>query len=263
MSTASVLRKPSAPVILNSENALIEIMPEWLFAPGRTNSEKKVFLTPMADDSKKSHAFFIDYLKHAKGVLLKEMGGGKKDTKESKKDYFVDETETVSFSIQRQLYANLSIAMGYSYSENAQHSVASNDGKDSDISADTIYSPEGQVFVVADRELSTDSVKALKESGIKVLEFPDQNTRETDYSESSISHFLDMLGCKTEINPTLRILSTRSGEPYVTIKPAGIHVRTPGNSEFLITRGKFSSPVTATLQQAGIKTVILSFNSFY
>lgn len=260
MAAASVLRKPPAPLILNSENALIEIMPEWLFAPGRTNSEKKVFLTPMEDNSKKSHAFFIDYLKHAKGVLLKEMGGGKK---EAKKDYFVDETETVSFSIQKQLYANLSVALGYSYSENAQHSVASNDGKDLDITADTIYSPEGQIFVIEDSNLTTDKVTALKDSGIKVLEFPDQNAQETDYSESTISHFLEMLDCKTQLNPTLRILSTRSGEPYVTIKPAGIHVITPKNAEFIITKGKFSSPVTAALQQSGIKTVILSFNSFY
>lgn len=263
MASASVLRKPGAPVILNSDNALIEIMPEWLFVPGRTNSEKKVFLTPLADDSKKSHAFFIDYLKHVKGVLLKEMSGGKKDTKEPQKDYFVDETETVTFSVQSQLYANLSIALGYSYSENAQHSIAMDDGQYTDITADTIYSPDGQIFVLADSELSQDNIKALKESGIRVLEFPEQNSEETDFSESTISHFLEMLGCKTHINPNLKILTTRSGDPYVTIKPAGVHARTPSNTEYIITKGKFASPVTAALQQAGIKTVILSFNSFY
>lgn len=81
----------------------------------------------------------------------------------------------------------ISIALGYSYSENAQHSIAMDDGQYTDITADTIYSPDGQIFVLADSELSQDT--ALKESGIRVLEFPEQNSEETDFSESTISHF--------------------------------------------------------------------------
>lgn len=263
LASASVLRKPAAPVILNSENALIEIMPEWLFAPGRVNTDKKIFLTPVSQGSKKTHSFLIDYLKHTKGVLLKEMGENPKDAKPDQKDYFTDETEIVNFSRQTQLYANLSIAMGYNFSADAEHSIATDDGAYIDLNADTIYAPGGQIFIMADKELSDDKISSLRSAGFKVLEFPDQNEDETDYSESTICSFLEMLGCKTEINPTLNILSNRSGQPYVTIKPKGIHAKTPNNTEFIITKGNFSSPIIASLQQAGIKPVRLVFNSFY
>lgn len=263
MASASVLRKPAAPVILNTENAMIEIMPQWLFAPGRVNSDKKVFLTPVSDGSKKSHAFFLDFLKHSKGVLLKEIGEAPKETKTAHKDFFTDETETVNFSQQNQLYANLSIAIGYGFSADTEHSVAADSGENMDITADTIYAPGGQIFILADQDMPRENIETLRAAGFKVLEFPEQNPDETDFSETAVSNFLEMLGCKTEINPTLRILSSRSGEPYVTIKPKGIHAKTPSNSEFIITKGDFASPVIASLQQTGIKTVKLAFNSFY
>lgn len=263
MVSASVLRKPPAPIILGSPDAMIEITPEWLFVPGRKDSGKKIFVTSVEEDSKKSHAFFIDYLKHARGVLLKELGTSASSKKDIRKDYFIDETETVNFSRQNQLYINLAVAIGYSYSEKAGHSVSTPGGV-LDINADTIYSSGGQIFILADKGLSINDISYLRDSGIKVIEFSDQqNSSETDYSESTVSGFLETLGCRTEINPSLKILSSRTGDPYITIKPSGIYAKTPDNSEFVITKGLFSSPVTASLQHAGIKTVRLAFNSYY
>lgn len=263
MASASVLRKPPAPIILGSENAVIEIMPEWLLAPGRKDPEKKVFVTQVKDGTKKSHAFLLDYLKHARGVLLKEVGSSLlNDKKDIGRDYFIDETETINFSQQDQLYANLASAMGYSYSENAVHSVAASEGN-LEIKADTIYSSGGQIFILADRDMKREDIAILRNSGIKVIEMTGIDVNETDYSDAAISNFLEMLGCTTEINPTLKILSNRSGEPYVTIRPTGIYAKTPEGSEFMVTKGAFSTPVTATLQNAGIKTVHLVYNSYY
>lgn len=263
MSASSILRKPPAPIILNSENASIEIMPEWFYVPGRTKQDKKVFITEVAEESSKSHPFFLDYLKHARGVLLKEMSSLKKTGNEKNSDYFTDETQTVTFGTQVQFQANIAIALGYNYSRNVQHSVASADGKYIDITADTIYSTDGQAFIMIGKDMKGENIEALRASGFKIIESQAQNPQETDYSDNTVASFLVAIGCMTEINPTLRVLSTKEGDPYVTIKPTGILVRTPNNSDFMIVRGSFSSPVTAAIQQAGIKTVVLSYKSFY